>query len=66
MKCHAQVAGRQLSTKTLAMGAIPVVGSFIELLNTSNQNSAIVVFAQNADATPRADSDSTMMIDSML
>ena len=48
------------------IGAIPVIGSFIELLNTSNNQSAFVVFVQNADAPPRADSEGGAMIDSML
>ncbi len=51
---------------TSMMGAIPVIGSFIELLNTSNHQSAFVVFAQNGDATTRADSEGGMMVDSML
>jgi len=51
---------------TSLMGAIPVIGSFIELLNTSNHQSAFVVFAQNGDATTRADSEGGAMIDSML
>ena len=51
---------------TSMMGPIPVIGSFVELLNTSNHQSAFVVFAQNGDATTRADSDGGMMIDSML
>jgi len=51
---------------TSMMGAIPVIGSFVELLNTSNHQSAFVVFAQNGDATTRADSEGGMMVDSML
>lgn len=51
---------------TSRMGAIPVIGSFIELLNTSNHESAFIVFAQNSDATTRADDKAVMMIDSML
>jgi hypothetical protein len=51
---------------TSQMGAIPVIGSFIELLNASNHQSAFVVFAQNGDATTRADSEGGMIIDSML
>ncbi|HWS93167.1 MAG TPA: hypothetical protein VN306_11950, partial [Mycobacterium sp.] len=51
---------------TSMMGAIPVIGSFVELLNTSNHQSAFVVFAQNSDAPARADSEGGMMIDSLL
>jgi hypothetical protein len=47
------------------MGAIPVIGSFIELLNTSNHQSAFIIFAQNGDATTRADNEGQMMIDSL-
>ena len=47
------------------MGAIPVSGSFIELLNPSNHQSAFVIFAQNADATNRADNEAQMMLDSL-
>lgn len=51
---------------TSAMGSIPVVGTFVELLNTSTHQSAFIVFAQNGDSTSRADSQGTMMVDSML
>jgi hypothetical protein len=51
---------------TSRMGAIPVVGSFIELLNSSNHQSAFIVFARNADATTSAVNEGAAMIDSML
>src|SRR5262249_52810108 len=51
---------------TSRMGAIPVTGSFNELLNTSTHQSAFVVFVQNSDATQRADGDGQAMIDSLL
>lgn len=47
------------------MGAIPVTGSFVELLNPPTHQSAFVVFEQNADAPVRADNEAQMMIDSM-
>jgi hypothetical protein len=47
------------------MGAIPVTGSFIELLNPPTHQSAFIVFAQNADAPVHADNEAQMMIDSM-
>lgn len=50
---------------TSRMGPIPVVGWFIELLNTSTHQSAFVVFAQNGDAPTRADGEAQAMIDSM-
>jgi hypothetical protein len=48
------------------MGPIPVLGWFMELLNTSNHQSAFIVFAQNGDATTGADSEAGAMIESML
>ena len=51
---------------TSRMGAIPVVGWFMELLNPSTHQSAFVVFAQNSDASAGADGDAGAMIDSML
>ncbi|MBW0019873.1 MAG: hypothetical protein JO236_20300 [Mycobacterium sp.] len=51
---------------TSRMGLIPVIGSFIELLNTSTHQSAFVVFAQNGDAPTRADNEGQTMIDSLL
>jgi len=47
-------------------GTIPVIGTFSELLNTSNQLSAFIDFRQNGNATSQAASDGGMMIDSML
>ena len=32
-------------------GTVPVIGSFIELLNTSTHQSAFIIFEQNGDAT---------------
>jgi hypothetical protein len=51
---------------TSQLGAIPVIGSFVELLNTSNNQAAFVVFAQNGDATTHVDSEGGAMIDSLL
>ena len=47
-------------------GAIPVIGSFIELLNTSTHQSAFIIFEQNGDATTQVDNSGGLMIDSML
>ncbi len=46
-------------------GTIPVIGTFSELLNTSNQLSAFIDFRQNGNATAQAASDGGMMIHSM-
>nr|WP_082983554.1 hypothetical protein [Mycobacterium scrofulaceum] len=46
-------------------GPIPVLGTFTELLNTSNQRSAFIDFRQNNNATPQAVDDGGMMIRSM-
>jgi len=51
---------------TSRMGPTPVVGSFSELLNPSTHQSAFIVFAQNQDAPPGADSDGQAMIDSLV
>lgn len=48
-----------------AEGPIPVLGTFTELLNTSNQRSAFIDFRQNNNATPQAVDDGAMMIRSM-
>ena len=48
------------------MGAIPVIGTFIELLNPSTHQSAFIVFAQNGDALSRVDNEGGAMVDSML
>ncbi|MGB8389438.1 hypothetical protein [Mycobacterium sp.] len=47
-------------------GATPVLGTFSELLNTSNQLSAFIDYRQNNNATAQAARDGAMMIDSML
>lgn len=47
-------------------GTIPVIGSFIELLNTSTHQSAFIIFEQNGDATTQVDNSGGLMIDSML
>lgn len=47
-------------------GAIPVLGAFDELLNTSSQLSAFINFRQTGDATTQAANDGGMMIQSML
>ncbi len=54
----ADVSGQQ--------GAIPVLGAFSELLNTSTGLSAFIDFRQNNNATPQAASDGGTMIDSIL
>jgi hypothetical protein len=46
-------------------GTIPVIGSFTELLNTSNGRSAFIDFRQNNNATPQAVDDGAMMIRSL-
>ncbi|OBH10217.1 hypothetical protein A5695_22515 [Mycobacterium sp. E1747] len=46
-------------------GPIPVLGTFTELLNTSNQRSAFIDFRQDNGATPQAVDDGGMMIRSM-
>lgn len=47
-------------------GAIPVLGVFDELLNTSNDLSAFINYRQSGDATTQAASEGGMMIQSML
>ncbi|HUH70938.1 MAG TPA: hypothetical protein VLZ05_19905 [Mycobacterium sp.] len=47
-------------------GVIPVIGTFSELLNTSNQQSVFIDFRQDSNATTQAASDGAMMINSML
>lgn len=46
-------------------GAIPVIGTFTELLNTSNGRSAFVDFRQDSSATTQAAGEGGMMIASM-
>jgi hypothetical protein len=46
-------------------GTIPVIGTFSELLNTSNGKSAFIDFRQGSNATTQAASDGGMMIRSM-
>ena len=46
-------------------GTIPVIGTFTELLNTSNGRSAFVDFRQDSSATSQAAGDGGMMISSM-
>jgi hypothetical protein len=46
-------------------GPIPVLGTFSELLNTSNGKSAFIDFRQNNNATPAAADDGGMMIRSL-
>ncbi|KKC03402.1 hypothetical protein [Mycobacterium nebraskense] len=46
-------------------GAIPVIGTFTELLNTSSLQSAFIDYRQDNNATPQAASDGGMMIESM-
>lgn len=45
---------------------VPVLGTFIELLNPSTQLSAFIDFRQNDNATIRAARDGGAMVDSML
>lgn len=49
-----------------AQGTIPVIGTFTELLNTSNGQSAFIDFRQDDNATTQAAGDGGMMISSML
>ncbi|OBB93430.1 hypothetical protein [Mycobacterium sp. 852002-40037_SCH5390672] len=46
-------------------GAIPVIGTFTELLNTANGRSAFIDFRQDNGATTQAAGDGGMMISSM-
>jgi hypothetical protein len=46
-------------------GTIPVLGTFSELLNTANGQSAFIDFRQNNNATPQAVDDGGMMIRSL-
>lgn len=46
-------------------GAIPVIGTFTELLNTSNGRSAFIDFRQDSSATTQGAADGGMMIGSM-
>lgn len=46
-------------------GPIPVIGTFSELLNTSNGKSAFIDFRQGGNATTQAAGDGGMMIRSM-
>lgn len=47
------------------MGPAPVVGAFIELLNTANRQSAFIIFVQDGGATTHVDADGGAMIDSL-
>lgn len=46
-------------------GTIPVIGTFTELLNTSNGRSAFIDFRRDSSATTQAAGDGGMMIGSM-
>lgn len=46
-------------------GTIPVIGTFTELLNTSNGRSAFIDFRQGSGATTQAAGDGGMMVGSM-
>ncbi|MDM3906741.1 hypothetical protein QRB40_13265 [Mycobacterium intracellulare subsp. chimaera] len=46
-------------------GTIPVIGTFTELLNTSNGRSAFIDFRQGGSATTQAAGDGGMMVGSM-
>lgn len=46
-------------------GTIPVIGTFTELLNTSNGRSAFIDFRQDSSATSQAAADGGMMISSL-
>ncbi len=47
-------------------GAIPVIGTFSELLNPSNQVSAFIDYRQNNNAPASAPGDGGAMINSLL
>ena len=47
-------------------GIIPVIGTFSELLNSSNGRSAFIDFRQDSNATTQAAGDGGTMIDSVL
>jgi hypothetical protein len=47
-------------------GTILVIGTFSELLNTSNGQSAFIDFRQDSTATTQAAGDGGVMIDSVL
>lgn len=50
---------------TSRSGPLAVQGWFVELLSPSTHQSAFVVFAQNSDASVKADGDAQAMLDSL-
>lgn len=62
-----QQASVDYSADVLApQGPIPVIGTFTELLNTSNRQSVFVDYRQDNNATAQAARDGGVMIESML
>ncbi|GAB1814949.1 hypothetical protein MUNTM_39880 [Mycobacterium sp. MUNTM1] len=60
-----QASVNYTATVVHPQGAIPVIGTFTELLNTSNGRSAFIDFRQDSSATTQAAADGGMMIGSM-
>ena len=50
---------------SVPQGLIPVIGTFNELLNTTNRQTAFIDFRQNNNATTQVDNDGGSMIDSI-
>lgn len=62
---HRQASVNYTATVVNPQGTIPVIGTFTELLNTSNGRSAFIDFRQDSSATTQAAGDGGMMIGSM-
>ncbi|WP_081292768.1 hypothetical protein [Mycobacterium colombiense] len=60
-----QASVNYTATVVNAQDRIPVIGTFTELLNTSNGRSAFIDFRQDSSATTQAAGDGGMMIGSM-
>lgn len=60
-----QASVNYTATVVNPQGTIPVIGTFTELLNTSNGRSAFIDFRQDSSATTRAAGDGGIMIGSM-
>lgn len=60
-----QASVNYTATVVNPQGTIPVIGTFTELLNTSNGRSAFIDFRQDSSATTQAAGDGGMMIGSM-
>lgn len=54
------------ATAVAPQGPVPVIGTFSELWNTSNRQTAFVYYRQNHNATPAATDEGGAMIASML